>query len=87
MNQNTALTIKVTITLLLAITGIGYIMYTPPTSQVANYEKQPMKKPSTSARIESISDTVSNNADSGDNVSLTGKTGQFEETKIGKSVE
>jgi len=83
MTTNTALTIKVAITLALAAAGIGYIMYTPPTSQISNYEKKPMKTPSSKFKSESASSKNSNREES-DSISLTGKKGQYDETRIGK---
>ena len=84
MNPDTALTIKIVITLALAAAGIGYILYTPPTSQISGYQKQPLNRPSSSQRIEHPAAT-SSNSDEGDSVSLTGKKGRYEETRIGKS--
>ena len=82
MNTNTALTIKVAITLTLAAAGIGYILYTPPTSQIANYEKKPMKQHSAKLKSKTISRQSSN--EESDSISLTGKKGRYEETRIGK---
>ena len=84
MNTNTALTIKVTLTLTLAAAGIGYILYTPPTSQIANYEKKPMKKPSERTKAE-LTPSNKKNLEASDSISLTGKKGQYDETRIGKN--
>ena len=83
MTTNTALTIKVTLTLALAAAGIGYILYTPPTSQISNYEKKPMKQSSAKLKGETASRRASNTEES-DSISLTGKKGRFDETRIGK---
>lgn len=82
MNSNTILTIKVMITLSLAAAGIGYVLYTPPTSQISNYEKRPMQTPNISQREKTASKKTDNEAN--DSISLTGKKGRYDETKIGK---
>ena len=84
MNPDTALTIKIVITLALAAAGIGYILYTPPTAQISDYRKQPLNRPSSNQRIEHPAARASN-TDEGDNVSLTGKKGRYDETRIGKN--
>lgn len=83
MNSNTILTIKVVVTLGLAAAGIAYILYTPPTSQISGYEKQPMKKPATVQRKSSTKNRTTKEAS--DSVSLTGKKGRYDETRIGKN--
>ena len=83
MTTNTALTIKVTLTLALAAAGIGYIMYTPPTSHISNYEKRPMKQPPANVKNKKASQQNSN-AEESDSISLTGKKGRYEESRIGK---
>ena len=84
MNPNTALTIKLTVTLALAAAGIGYILYTPPTSHVSDYEKKPMKKLTVKLKNESTQKKDSN-SEANDSISLTGKKGQYDETRIGKN--
>ena len=83
MTSNTALTIKVVITLALAAAGISYILYTPPTSRIANYEKRSQNKPSHNVTRESAPKNKIN-TEASDSISLTGKKGRYEEAQVGK---
>lgn len=82
MSRNLSITIKLVITMLLAIMGIMYILEKSPVSEIRNYEKTEMPRPS----YRSSGDSYSSNSakrDS-DEVSLTGKSGSYDEVRIGK---
>ena len=83
MNRNTSITIKLVITLILAIFGILYILEKSPVSGISNYEKTEMPKPSYRSSGSSYSSKSSSQRES-DDVSLTGKSGSYDEVRIGK---
>ena len=74
--------IKLAIFVLLAIIGIWSIMDESPVSKISNYEKQPSSLPQTSR---SYSQPFSSQSEAeGDDVSLTGEKGRYDEARIGK---
>jgi len=96
MKKQLSLIIKMSIMLALAVVGIMYIMDKSPRSEVRNYQKQSMPKPSysrssggffsdlsSSARGE----TTRGNGNGNDDVSLTGKSGRYDEVRIGGSTD
>lgn len=80
MKRNTSITIKLVITLVLAIFGILYILEKSPVSEISNYEKTEMPKPA----YRSSSSSSSKVERDSDDVSLTGKAGAYDEVRIGK---
>jgi hypothetical protein len=82
MKKELALTIKLVITLILAVAGIYYILETPPVSSVENYQKQKIVMPKQQNRPEAPEDKPA-----GADQSLTGKEGRFDNSRIGKQAE
>lgn len=82
MKKNMSITIKLVITLILAIFGILYILEKSPVSEISNYEKTEMPKPSYRSSGSSYS-SKGQERDS-DEISLTGKSGAYDEVRIGK---
>ncbi len=91
MKKQIPLIAKMAITLVLAIIGIMYIMEKSPRSEVRNYQKQSMPKPSYSRSSGSffsdLSSSASGTSDDNDDVSLTGKSGHYDEVRIGGSTD
>ena len=88
MNKSASIAIKVAIFAVIASMGIYYILQTPAVEEIADYEKQEMVKPNRGkSMVDQFFSTISgkeNSAD-GDNVSLTGESGRYDEVRIGKS--
>ena len=82
MKKNMSVTVKLVITLILAIFGILYILEKSPVSEISNYEKTEMPKPSYRSSGNNYS-SKGQERDS-DDVSLTGKSGSYDEVRIGK---
>lgn len=74
--------IKLAILAILAALGIFYILEKPPVDGVNNYQKQSMPKPFIQSRGSDYSSRKSTDSDS-DAVSLTGKSGSYDEARIG----
>ena len=88
MNKSASIAIKVAIFAVIASMGIYYILKTPAVEEVADYEKQEMVKPNRGkSMVDQFFSTVSGkeNSSDGDNVSLTGESGRYDEVRIGKS--
>jgi hypothetical protein len=85
MKKELALTIKLVITLILAVAGIYYILETPPVSSVEDYQKQKIVIPKHQTRSKEISPTK--DLPAGADQSLTGKEGRFDNSRIGKQAE
>ncbi len=83
MNRNLSITIKLVITMILAIIGIMYILEKSPVSSISDYEKTEMPRPSYHSSSSSSSSKSARQRDS-DDVSLTGKAGSYDEVRIGK---
>ncbi|MDH5765435.1 MAG: hypothetical protein OEZ38_05400 [Gammaproteobacteria bacterium] len=76
MNSKTALTIKVFITLGLAISGIVYILQTPPNAQYSGSSQKSQNNSGYSYDSDSAHQSE-------DNASLTGNRNRYEEAKVG----
>ncbi|MCW9012235.1 MAG: hypothetical protein OQL06_00515 [Gammaproteobacteria bacterium] len=92
MNRKLPITIKVVITALLGIIGIVYILNKSPVSEVDNYQKQDMPKPykyKAKQGFFSNKPSSSIDANNGDNddISLMGKSGRYDDVRIGKAVD
>ena len=89
MKKSITLAFQVLIFAALAITGIVYVMKTPPVKNLGDYEKQEMVRPnnSKSAIDNFFSPTEDEDGAGGDNVSLTGSAGRYDEVRIGKKAE
>lgn len=83
-----SLTIKVIIMSIIFGLGIFYILKKPPTSEVANFKKSDENMPQHFfGKNNVISRFLSSDKEQeveGDAVSLTGKAGKYEESRIGK---
>ena len=85
MKKSTLLTIKVVITGILGALGIMYIMAKPPVSEIRSYQKQAMPKPYSfgnsrgGGRGGYKSSSSNSSAADSDAISLTGKTGRYNE--------
>lgn len=74
--------IKLLILVLIAGIAIWSIMEESPVSKIQSYEKQPSSLPKTTR---SYSQSIGGQSDAdSDDVSLTGKKGQYDEARIGK---
>ena len=82
MKKQVSITIKIIILSVLAVMGIIYILEKSPVDEVSNYKKEEMPKPYVRSRS---SDFFSSQPDEseGDDVSLTGKSGAYDEVRIG----
>ena len=85
MKKNTSLTIKLIITCILGVLGIIYIMAKPPVGEISVYKKEPMAKPySFSKNAKNSKSSNTGAAGDSDAISLTGKAGKYDESRIGK---
>jgi len=90
MNKTASIAIKVAVFAIIAIAGIIYIFNRSPVEDLGSYEKQEMVKPNRSRSVidQFFSPSKSNNYDDGDDdMSLTGKSGRYDEVRIGKELE
>lgn len=88
MNKTASITIKVAIFAVIAIIGIVYIFNTSPVENLGSYEKQEMVSPNRGKSVIdqffSPSSDRRGNDSSDDDMSLTGKSGRYDEVRIGK---
>ncbi len=91
MKKQIPLILKISVTLVLAVIGIMYIMEKSPRSEVKDYQKQAMPKPSYSRSsggfFSDLSESARGDYEVNDDVSLTGKSGQYDEVRIGGSTD
>jgi len=91
MNKTLSITIKVAIFAIVAIIGIIYIFNRSPVDDLGSYEKQEMAKPNRGRSVIDQFFTPDGAKGSGDyaddDMSLTGKSGRYDEVRIGKSAE
>lgn len=91
MNKTASIVIKVALFALIAIIGIIYIFNRSPVEDLGSYEKQEMVKPNRSKSIvDQFFSTSGSNRDDDtdeDDMSLTGKSGRYDEVRIGKELE
>ena len=91
MNTTASITIKVAIFAVIAIIGIIYIFNKSPVEDLGSYEKQEMVKPNRGKSV--IDQFFSPSSDkrggdsSDDDMSLTGKSGRYDEVRIGKEID
>ena len=83
-----SLVVKVVLFVLLGSLGIFYILKKPPTSEITTFRKSEDNMPQhyfgkTNTFSKLLSKENKQNVD-GDAVSLTGKAGRYEESRIGK---
>lgn len=88
MKKSTAITIQIAILAVIGIGGIVYILNSSPVESLGEYEKQEMVTPNKSRSLVdgffSGSGRGSEDNDSDDETSLTGKSGRYDEALIGK---
>ena len=82
--SNTSLIIQLLILVFIAIIGIMYIVDETPVSSLEHYDKQPMVTPFGSSDKDSFFFPKGNDNSDGDDISLSGKKGRYEEALIGK---
>ncbi|VAW55779.1 hypothetical protein MNBD_GAMMA07-751 [hydrothermal vent metagenome] len=90
MNKSASILIKVIIFGILTVVGIIYVINQSPVENMATYEKQKMVKPNRGGGRSAISDFFSSDSkddSAGDDMSLTGATGRYDEVRIGKKTE
>ena len=90
MKLNLSMALKLVITTILAVIGIIYILNKSPVSEVDNYQKESMPKPYKYRAQEGFfSNKPSSNGLDPDNddISLTGKSGRYDDVRIGKEIE
>lgn len=90
MKKSMSIAIQVAVFAAIAVAGIIYILNRSPVEDLGEYEKQEMVKPNRDRSV--IDDFFSSNKDdsrngSGDDMSLTGQSGRYDEVRIGKSAE
>ena len=86
MKKQLSLSIKIAIFTLLAVMGIVYILEKSPVDEVSNYKKEAMPKPYKRSSNSDYFSSKSADSDS-DAVSLTGKSGAYDEVRIGGEYE
>lgn len=87
MNKTASIAIKVAIFAVIAIIGIVYIFNTSPVEDLGSYEKQEMVRPNRGKSVidQFFSPSSDKRGDSSDDdMSLTGKSGRYDEVRIGK---
>ena len=82
MKKQISITIKIIILSLLAVIGIVYILEKSPVDEVSNYKKEEMPKPYVRSSRSDFFSSKSAETDS-DDISLTGKSGAYDEVRIG----
>jgi len=91
MKNTVSISIKIAILAAIGIAGIIYILNSSPVESLGEYEKQEMAKPNKERSLVdgffSGSGKSSSNDDSDDDTSLTGKSGRYDEARIGKSAD
>ena len=89
MNNTVSIAIKVAVFAIIAILGIVYIFNRSPVEDLGAYEKQEMVKPNRGRSMldQFFSTSESKGGDGDDDVSLTGKSGRYDEVRIGKDLE
>jgi len=89
MNNTASIAIKVAIFAVIAILGIVYIFNRSPVEDLGSYEKQEMVKPNRGRSMvdQFFSPSQSKYDDGDDDMSLTGKSGRYDEVRIGKELE
>lgn len=92
MKKSMIITIQIAVLAVIGIAGIIYILNSSPIESLGEYEKQEMVKPNKERSLSGgffsdIGKSSSNNDDGDDDTSLTGKSGRYEESRIGKSVD
>jgi len=88
MKKSVSIVLKAAIFGAITAIGIIYVMNQSPVESMATYEKQEVVKPNRSRSVIdqffSTEDKGENNSSSGDNMSLTGADGRYDEVRIGK---
>lgn len=79
-----SLIIQLIILVIIAIIGILYILEETPVDNLNQYDKQPMVTPFGSSSGDSFFRPRRDDDSSGDDVSLSGKKGRYDEALIGK---
>lgn len=83
------ITIQIAVLALIGLAGIIYILNSSPVESLGEYEKQEMAKPNKQRTLVggffSGSGKGEAEDDGDDDTSLTGKSGRYEESRIGKS--
>jgi len=91
MKNSISILIKVIIFGSITTLGIIYVINRSPVESMSTYEKQEMVKPNKSRSIVdqffSTDEKTKRNEAENDDVSLTGKSGRYDEVRIGKSSE
>ena len=88
MKKPMLITIQIAVLVIIGAAGIIYILNSSPVESLGEYEKQEMARPNKSQSLidnffSSSEKDASDDAD--DDSSLTGPTGGYEESRIGKS--
>lgn len=88
MKKSTSISIKIAILAVIGLAGIIYILNSSPVESLGEYEKQEMVTPNKSRSLVdgffSGSGRDSADDDDDDDTSLTGKSGRYDESRIGK---
>ncbi len=88
MKKSLIITIQLIIFAALATIAILYIMERSPVEDLGHYEKQEMARPNKdSSVIDQFFSPKSKDEGYGDDVSLTGGSGRYDEVRIGKAPE
>lgn len=88
MKKPMSITIKIAVLAIIGLAGIIYILNTSPVESLGEYEKQEMVTPNKNRSLAdgffSGSGRGSENDDGEEDTSLTGKSGRYDEARIGK---
>lgn len=87
MKKSMIISIQVAVFAIVGLLAILYIMNKSPVEDLGDYEKQEMARPNKSKSIVDQFFSPSDSSDSGDDVSLTGSSGRYDEVRIGKSMD
>ena len=87
MKKSVVISIQVAVFAIVGVLAIIYIMNKSPVEDLGDYEKQEMARPNKSKSIVDQFFSPSDSNDTGDDVSLTGSSGRYDEVRIGKSME
>jgi len=88
MKKSISIAIQITVLAAIGLAGILYILNKSPVESMGEYERQEVVKPNKGRSLAdgffSGSGRGESNDDGEDDTSLTGKSGRYEESRIGK---
>ena len=82
MKKSLSITIRLVVLAILATLGIVYIVHKPPMESVRNYQKEDMPRPYVLSKSNSFFSSDEETAS--DSISITNRSGAYDEVRIGK---